>query len=246
MDNKVTKKRVALHFEYDWLKYVLVILASVFVFYMIFMQINITREFERIDVFFACYSNNNAALDDDFLDKLGSEGDDVIREVNIQYQTPVGEYYQQLFTSAGFTADILVVTESDMHRYADWFLEMDDYVLDGIFAGAPDGVRDGLEYYVYSEADREPDKVNPNSVGKKFGIRVDNLKKLAVDNPPYIFDVRKLDPSLTEEELSVYDSKFYIVLDKNSVKIGEKGKKEQYRDLKQSFRFVRFFLEKYW
>ena len=92
----------------------------------------------------------------------------------------------------------------------------------------------------------EPDKVNPNSVGKKFGIRVDNLKKLAVDNPPYIFDVRKLDPSLTEEELSVYDSKFYIVLDKNSVKIGEKGKKEQYRDLKQSFRFVRFFLEKYW
>lgn len=88
MDNKVTKKRVALHFEYDWLKYVLVILASVFVFYMIFMQINITREFERIDVFFACYSNNNAALDDDFLDKLGSEGDDVIREVNIQYQTP--------------------------------------------------------------------------------------------------------------------------------------------------------------
>ena len=74
---------------------------------------------------------------------------------------------------------------------------------------------------------------------------MDNLKKITVENPPFVFDVSLLNPDLTEEELKAYDTEFYIVLDKNSVKIGDKGKKEEYHDLTQAYRFVRFFLEKY-
>ena len=106
-------------------------------------------------------------------------------------------------------------------------------------------LKDRLDYYVYSSADRDPEYVDPSAEGKIFGIRVDNLKKIAVENPPFVFDVSLLNPDLTEEELKAYDTEFYIVLDKNSVKIGDKGKKEEYHDLTQAYRFVRFFLEKY-
>lgn len=88
MDNKVTKKRIALHFEYDWLKYLLVIILSAFVMYMIFMQINITRDFERLEVFFSCYYNNDSSLSNDYLDAIRAEGDDVIRDATISYQRP--------------------------------------------------------------------------------------------------------------------------------------------------------------
>lgn len=242
MDNKVTKKRIALHFEYDWLKYLLVIVLSAFVMYMIFMQINITRDFERLEVFFSCYYNNESSLSNDYLDTIRSEGDDIIREATVSYQSPVGEYYGQLFISSGFTSDVLIIRKSEMEVYANWFLEMDEEVL---AACVPEELKDSLEYYVYSSADRDPEYVDPSAEGKIFGIRVDNLKKIAVENPPFVFDVSLLNPDLTEEELKAYDTEFYIVLDKNSVKIGDKGKKEEYHDLTQAYRFVRFFLEKY-
>ena len=91
MDNKVTKKRIALHFEYDWLKYLLVIVLSAFVMYMIFMQINITRDFERLEVFFSCYYNNESSLSNDYLDTIRAEGDDIIREAKGSYPSPGGD-----------------------------------------------------------------------------------------------------------------------------------------------------------
>lgn len=170
MDNKVTKKRIALHFEYDWLKYLLVIVLSAFVMYMIFMQINITRDFERLEVFFSCYYNNESSLSNDYLDTIRAEGDDIIREATVSYQSPVGEYYQQLFTTAGFTSDVLIIRKSEMEVYANWFLEMDEEVL---AACVPEELKDSLDYYVYSSADRDPEYVDPSAEGKIFGIRVD-------------------------------------------------------------------------
>lgn len=242
MDNKVTKKRIALHFEYDWLKYLLVIILSAFVMYMIFMQINITRDFERLEVFFFLLLQQRLLFKQRLSRRHPRRGRRRHTRCDDFLSAPVGEYYGQLFTSAGFTSDVLIIRKSEMQLYADWFLEMDEQVL---AACVPDELKDSLEYYVYSAADRDPEYVNPDSEGKIFGIRVDNLKKIAVENPPFVFDVSLLNPDLTEEELASYDTEFYIVLDKNSVKIGDKGKKEEYHDLTQAFRFVRFFLEKY-
>lgn len=240
MDNRVTKKRIAIHFEYDWLKYVLVILASIFVWYLVFMQINITREFERFDIFVACY-DHNGTLSSDFKSKLESDGDTVIRDVNVNFQSPVNEYYGQLFTSAGFTSDILIIPKSNMEVYADWFLELDD-VIDGY---VPDELKGELDYYVYSAQGRDEDKVNASSVGKTYGIRIDNLKKINVENPPFVFNPRLVNPDLTDEEAEKYETEFYLVVDRNSVKIGDRGKEEKYRDLTQAYEFVRYFLTQY-
>ena len=91
MDNRVTKKRVAIHFEYDWLIYLLIIGVVIFATYMVFMQINITRDFERVDVFFACYSHGSDDLSEGFLSDIRADGDGVIREVNLNYQSPTNE-----------------------------------------------------------------------------------------------------------------------------------------------------------
>lgn len=246
MDNKVTKKRVALHFEYDWLIYLLIIALVIFATYMVFMQINITRDFERVDVFFACYSHGADEIGDDFLSDIRTEGDNVLREVNVNYNSPTNDYYNTLLTSSGFTADVLIVTKSDMERYAPWFLEMDDYVLNEIF-GDDTELRDLVDYYEYTPAEDASDDEKALA-GRKFGIRVDNFKKInnaTVENSPFTFDLSKYSSGYTEEELAKYDTEFYIVLDRNSTKIGEKGKKEKYRDLTQSFRFVGWFAERY-
>lgn len=229
MDNKITKKRIAIHFEYDWLKYVLVVLVSVFACYFLFYQINITRKHERLDIFFACY-RNNSALATEFLDTIKAEGDTTIRDINITYGNPTDiEQYPQLMNASGFTSDLMVVTETDMEEYAPWFLELDGGVSE---ACIPTEMADELEYY---EVD-----------GKRYGVRVDNLSALTANNPAFVFDVRKLNTSgLTEEEINSYDTKFYIVILPDSVKIGTYGKKPERHGQTQTFRFVRYFLEKY-
>lgn len=246
MDNRVTKKRVAIHFEYDWLIYLLIIGVVIFATYMVFMQINITRDFERVDVFFACYSHGADDLSDGFLSDIRSDGDDVIREVNLNYQSPTNEYYDTLLTSSGFTSDVLIVRKSDMDRYATWFLEMDDYVLKQVF-GDNAALREAVDYYEYTpgEGATEEEKA---IAGRKYGIRVDNFLKInnaTVENSPFTFDLSKHSSSYSEEELAKYDTEFYIVIDRNSTKIGEKGKKEKYRDLTQTYRFVGWFTERY-
>jgi hypothetical protein len=230
MDNKVTKKRISIHFEYDWLKYVLVILVSVFACYLLFYQINITRKHERMDIFFACY-RNNSTLAADFLSTVKAEGDTVIRDVNITYGNPTdGEQYPQLMNANGFTSDLMVVTETDIKQYATWFLPFDEGVKK---ACIPEQMADSLEYYLGED-------------GTAYGVRVDNLSAFASNNPAFVFDVRKLDTSgLTEEEIASYDTKFYVAILPGSVKIGTYGKKEERHNQMQTFRFVHYFLEKY-
>ena len=246
MDNKVTKKRVAIHFEYDWLIYLLIIAAVIFATYMVFMQINITRDFERVDVFFACYSHGADEIGDDFLSDIRNDGDDVIREVNVSYNSPTNDYYDTLLTSSGFTSDVLIIRKSDMDRYATWFLEMDDYVLSRVF-GDNTALRDSVDYYEYSPGENASEEEKALA-GRKYGIRVDNFRKInnaTVENSPFTFDLSKNSSGYSEEELEKFDTEFYIVIDRNSPNIGEKGKKEKYRDLTQTFRFVGWFTERY-
>ncbi len=243
MDNRVTKKRVALHFEYDWLKYLLVFALSAFVFYMVFMQINVTREFEKVEVFFSQYSHGASTLGQDYLSKIREEGDDYIREVNLNFQSPNNtEVYGQLFLAAGMTSDVLIIPKSLMDRYTTSFVQLTDEVMEQC---VPEELRDSLDYYIYSREGRDPEYVYEDGVGMPYGIRIDNLKKLAVESPEFVFNMKIINPEISDEDLSKYDSEFYIVVNRASIKIGKQGKKEEYHDFTQSYRFVKFFLETY-
>lgn len=243
MDNRVTKKRIALHLEYDWLKYVLVFALSAFVFYMVFMQINVTREFEKVEVFFSQYAHGASTVGEEYLSKIREEGDDYIREVNINYQSPNNtEVYSQLFLAAGMTSDVLIIPKSVMDAYATSFVQLTDEVIEQC---VPDELKNSVDYYIYSREGRDPEYVYEDGVGKPYGIRVDNLAKLAVENPEFVFNMKTINPEISDEDLSKYDSEFYIVVNRTSIKIGTQGKKEEYHGFTQSYRFVRFFLNKY-
>lgn len=242
MDNKVTKKRILLHLEYDWIKYVAAVLLSVFLSYFVFMQININREFEIINVFFSCYETNDARLATDFEEELARKGDTVIRDVKVAYKDPKIDSYGQLLTAEGFIDDVIILPEKYMFSYAMQFVAIEDEVLE---ACVPENMRDSLEYYVYDEEGRDPDRVVENFVGKRFGIRIDNLPKLMGENSPFIFNIATLYPDMSEEDQANYESVFYIVMNRQSLHVGEHGKKKKYYDLTQSYDFINYFLTKY-
>ena len=119
MDNKVTKKRISVHLEYDWLKYIAILIASIFVWYFVFMQINVTRDFEKIEVFFSQYSTEGPDLSTDFISELNASGDDVIREVSVNYQSPRStQTYGTLFQANQMTADIMILPKKYMKNFA--------------------------------------------------------------------------------------------------------------------------------
>lgn len=242
MDNRVTKKRILLHLEYDWIKYVAVLLLSIFLTYFVFVQININREYEIINVFFTCYETNDAKLATDFEDELARKGDTVIRDVKVAYKDPSLDSYGQLLMAEGFIDDVIVLPEKYMFSYAMQFVPIEDEVLE---ACVPESMRESLDYFVYDEDGRDPDRVVEGFVGKRFGIRIDNLPRLMGANSPFIFDMSTLYPEMTDEEKEDYPSVYYIVVNRQSLHAGEYGKKKKYYDLTQSFDFINYFLTKY-
>lgn len=241
MDNKITKDRFKRHLEYDWYRYVLVILASVFVWYVVFMELNASREYEKLEVFFGCYSSNED-LDAPFLNSLAAEGDDLVREVEVAYRSPLESYYGQLFMAAVYSADIFVVSDRDMRVYAGWFLELTDEV---ISACLPDEIKDSIGYYVYSKDSVSEEGYDPSLEGRKCAFRVDDLAKIDVDNPPFVFDLKRVNPDLSDEDVEGVPTTFYLGISRESNNIGKFCKKEKYRGYDQTFRFVRFFMERY-
>ena len=131
MDNKVTGKRAAIHFEYDWLKYVLVILASIFLCYFLFTQINATRESEKLDIFFATYKSylSEETFESEIKNAVNKDAKNKIRDVNITFADPLDSDYGSTSTSNAYTADIMILSESDMKDYGHWFVELTPEIL---------------------------------------------------------------------------------------------------------------------
>ena len=242
MDSKITKKRLFQHLESDWVKYVAVILVCIFGWYFVFMEININREFEVINVFFTCYDTNDTKLGAEFEDYLEEKGDTVIRDVRVAYKDPMLGGYNQLLTAEGFIDDIIILSKEDLFTYSVQFVPIEGEVLD---ACVPKEMQDDLEYFTYTEEGRNPDRIAQSYLGKRLGIRIDNLPKLLGSASPFIFDLSVLNPDMTEEELAPYQHEFYIVMNRRSLHVGEYGRKKKYRDLTQSYDFINFFLTKY-
>ncbi len=250
MDNRVTKRRVAIHFEYDWIKYIAIIIASVFVCYITFSAINATREYERIEVFITSYSQNEYSANENFLTTIKAEGDDYIREVNIHCYSTLNPEYTTLFQGHGPSCDILIIPKNMMDSSAGAYKWLTDEMLADIFTpeeGEEFNVDvSALDYYEYDASVVPNGKGEPLANGRKYGIRVDNLKKMNTNNPPYEFNYARLDDKYNpDNEEKPLDTEFYLVINPKSIKIGEYGKKSEYHHLTQTFRFIRWFLNEY-
>lgn len=229
MDNKVTKERLNNHLEYDWFKYVLILIVVIAAFIFIFQQINADRENEQLTVFASCYEYTGG----DFAEKLNEAVNNdertttYIRSLNIETQNPRSNEYATLLSTHGdITSDVLIVGKSYMKSiYQYSMLTWDDEVIE---AAVPEDMRDVVEYW----------EVEINGKTYKRGIRLDNLKNIDKlfnfqpgEYPEGSILHEDYDGLSTEDkakydiEMRQYDSAFYLVINPTSYNIGSKHKK---------------------
>lgn len=270
MDNQVTKKRINDHFEYDWYKYLIILLAGIFVFYFAFSQINRTRDYEDVTVFLSRYDERTGNITENFPTRVLGEmetdsyknvlsqvyGDAVLREVTVNAQDPLGsnEYGMLLQTQGMISSDLLIVGESWLKDGYTGFVPLTDELLEkyllpqdmpkGTFADDAErtvmAIND-LQYFYDNEEDVE------NRV--RYGINVNAFEKF---NTPY--EVLITDWRLVEEYNNLYkdkpeeeqpDDTFYLVINPSSVSIGKFGKgKSKAKDTQALFvanRFIKYY-----
>ncbi|MDR0425946.1 MAG: hypothetical protein LBH24_02120 [Clostridiales bacterium] len=244
MDNKITKERIGVHLEYDWLKYILLLIAGIVIFYMIFSQINRTRDFEDINVFFSNYRQTVPTQNADYLNYLKTKyGDAYIREANINYQSPTGNEYSTLYSTHGLTSDALVLGRSYMLGNGYGYMTLTPEILALIL---PEGTTEAdYEYFTYTEADVENGYAHKDLIGRRYGIRVDNLKNIGTDpkTAAFVFDPAALELEGAEN----MDSEFYLCINPAGLNIGPYNQKaknrERYADCLQTFYYAEYFLQ---
>ena len=268
MDNKVTKKRIARHLEYDWYKYLIIIALSIALCWYGFYMLNGTRTYEKLDVFISCYKSNEGTLGADFHDTIRNEGDDWMREINIS----VGDYASNSYyetQQVGLTGDILILPKSYMDGSCYDYVWLTPEILDYIFTPLQNETddydftafrNDPNNFYTYTYNEEEGRKMQ-FADGRVYGIRVDQLLKMQSDSAPFVFDYEKLNIEKPEDEDAenaengedgedVEDTKnleteFYMVFTQSCIKMGKYGADVNHHDLNQAFRFARYFIGKY-
>ena len=248
MDNKITKKRISRHLEYDWYKYLLIIVLSIALCSYGFYMLNRTRDYEKLDIFISCYKSNESTFASDFYQTIKAEGGDWMREINLTVSNyATNEYYQE--QQSATTGDILILPKSYMDGQGWDYLELTDAVINHIFTSLV-GESDNYDFtafksnpdnfytYEYNEAEG---KIMEFANGKRYGIRVDHLLKMDSASPPFVFDYKLIDAEDTQNT----ETEFYMVFSKKSIKIGPYGANSNYHNLNQAFRFARYFIGKY-
>ncbi len=242
MDNKITRERVSRHFEYDWLKYVAILAASVFLWVMVFVQINVDRSYEQLSIFVGCYNCDDYSIGDDFLNAKKSEEGNSLRDVSINiYHPNESDTYSDALISYYMTCDVMIVGTADIVGSVYNFIELTDELIE---ICVPESLRDSVEYYTVDD-DGDYDQ----SGSHKMLIRVDNLLKLDADNPHFNFSYSDVFPDkfaeMTETEQDYYSNeKWYIGVNVNSDNAGLQGKNPVAGRI-ESYEFVRCFLAEY-
>lgn len=164
IDNKITKERVDHHLEYDWFKYVAILLAVILLWWFVYDTIDKLKSHQMIEIFginLNLHDQLMETLNNDFVQYLESElNDDTVKQVSIgsdsaDYDALVNgtdtTFFQLLQTR--FATNDLVIAEEMVFGYlaytgklvqfdeADPAQELSYYNYQGVF-----GVTDKLAY----------------------------------------------------------------------------------------------------
>lgn len=222
LDNKITKKRVLNHLEYDFYKYILILIVSVALFIFAFYMINRTRDTEDVKLFVSGYSKKEYAFDSQALSALKKDGDRRILSVKSDFFSVTdGDFLMKFQANGVLQADILIVGETVLKQFGAGLVNLDDYILSLILP-------DGFEAEFYSDGG-----------GNRRGLRVDTLKNVS---SAYSF----IPPVNDEEEAGgeddyTRDTKFYLVINAKSRNIGSYSEKKS--GGQQTFAVARTFLD---
>lgn len=246
MDNKVTKQRIGEHLEYDWFWYVVILIASVFVCYFVFSQINTTRDYEDVQLFVTCYEEKEHDFSQHVKDAMRSRkyddalaekyGQAVLRNVDVEAQDPLGKSYATLVQTHGFvSSDIIILGEKYLQGMGNGFLELTDVLLLDYLL--PRDVAeneaaydiDDLEYY---EVD-----------GRRYGIKVSSFTNLPFETDWRAIESYKEKYAETEADKQP-DDVFYLVINPKSVNIGKFGRKSKNENAQALYvvnRFIKYY-----
>lgn len=119
MDNKITKERLNNHLEYDWFKYILFILAAIFLWVFIYSVLDKAKDYQKLDIFVTVpFSDEKAQeFETDFIKYLNSLGDDTIKEVNFIYHNYYDQNTIHAILATSFATYDLVIAQEDAFRY---------------------------------------------------------------------------------------------------------------------------------
>lgn len=237
--------------EYDWYKYLILLIVCIVLFYFIFNQLSRTRDYEDVNIFVTCYDSqdesdciayikNRMRADDYPQDRFGKN---VLRSIGFETVSPLDSNYSTLLSTHGqITSDILVLGKSRLDRAGAAYLELTDEVLnDYILYGLSDEIKGSLEYYTWEYEGKS----------YRMGIKISDMpKSLFVTDwrkPGVISDSNRQEyEKLTPEEQSErgLDTEFYLVINRSSVNIGKFGKKSKNRDVQALYvvnRMLQYF-----
>ncbi|MDE7395307.1 MAG: hypothetical protein K2M95_04230 [Clostridiales bacterium] len=252
MDNKITKKRISNHLEYDWIFYVLIVVVGILGSYFLFSQINRTRDYEDITLFVSCYGeNDNDFVGRTFADMNKSDyqsngrflyGENVLREITVETRDPLDRdnYLTLLQTHGIITSDILVVGKSYMESCAASFVPLTDEILTEYLL--PDDRQtgeklqiDAFEYYTVTLSSGEE---------RRVGIKISSFAKMHGAGSVFETDWRNVEGYKTAygeaAEENQPDDEFYICLNSQSKNIGKFGKHAKDKNAQALFVFNRF------
>lgn len=251
MDNKVTKKRINDHLEYDWFKYILILIVGIVLWVFVYGQIERDRDYETIDIFISAYASyENQYVDKTYLamaNAMDSKyGQDVIRSLNLNVQNPLGnEYGTLLMTQGNESSDVLILgdkllQEGAMRGYIELTDELlNDYLLPDVLVGGKQLTIDDLEY-IYYEA--------PDGTRTRHGIRVDTFAKMSGTQGAAFETNYKNVEAYKEKDFgeNLPDTTFYLVLNPKSVSLGKFGKKSEPQNAQALFcvqKFIEYYIK---
>lgn len=239
MDNKVTKKRINDHLEYDWYWYLVILIVAIVGCYFAFSQINRTRDYEDVNFFVSCYDSGDNSFEARIkgemrassyaLEKQSKYGENVLRSIEFETQDPLDSNYSALLQTHGMiTSDVLIVGEKYFMSDSRNFLRLTDELLKDYIL--PDGLTiDDLDYYT----------VDVHGEEARYGIKVSNFSRL-----PFTMNWRSIEKykekyeSVSEEQQP--DDTFYLIINPTSVNIGKFGKKAKDSNAQALYTVSRF------
>ena len=254
MDNKITKKRINDHLEYDWYKYLIIIIACIVLVVFVFSQINSTRDYEDVQFFVSCYKSNNNSFSSSAKADMKSArysketyGENVILEINMEYQDPLGSEYGTLLQTHGMiSSDVLIVGKSLLEQGgATAYVELTDELLNDYLL--PKDIKTPSGEEVFKQDDLEYYGSEHN--GKRYGIKVSNFHGMTGAGAQFTMNWRDIS-SYNEKYKDLEpeqqpDDEFYLIINPSSVNIGKFGKGKSKSGNAQALYLVNRFIAYY-
>lgn len=228
MDNKITKERLNNHLEYDWFKYVLILIVSIVLFIFVFRQINVNRSFEEIHIFASCYEYKTNTFCADTLQALKDGDDATVRDLSFNPQNPRGNEYPTLLQTHGdVTSDILILGKTYAEGYKGVYLQWTDEIVEQC---VPEYYRDEA---VYLKDDN----------GRIYGMRIDLLLNIG---DVFNFNPGEKPDPVPEGDAAQYDDEFYLMINPTSYNIGKYQRKGKAKEENvQVFKVIKRLIEVY-